>query len=297
MLSTLSLALSPMLSLTQSLGSSLRSSLRSSLCLSFKVALLIGATNLAYLNIAVAAPEAAPFLVPDRPGYSDSIFTVLPGRWHVELGAALTPDDTLGATILTRYGLSKRWELRLALPTLTQAFAASEADALNPDPETPEATFGGASLGAKVAYGHRNLKGSTVLMIGLPTSGGDIAINPDPILSLKSQLEHPLDRHLSVNIALHVALFDETVPAVESAYGGELDWLFGAVGAVSWSEIDWSLYTQGGGELIAGQLTPLVGIGGTLRLAYNAQIDLSLNAPLSPDGVTPRYDMGFTLGW
>ena len=244
-----------------------------------------------------SASAESPFLVPDRPGYSDSVMTVRPKRWHLELGSALTPSVELSATTLIRYGVAQGWELRLAGPTLTQVFASSLESALTPNPARPPLAVGGASLGAKWAYAHRDLKGSMVLMVGLPTSGADVAISPDPVLLFTAQVEHPLNRYLSVNLALRAALLDEMAPTIESVYGSELGGLFGAVGAVSWSEVDWSLYVQGGAELIQERLTPLTGLGATLRLAYNAQVDLSLNAPLTPDGVTPRYELGLTFGW
>ena len=135
------------------------------------------------------------------------------------------------------------------------------------------------------------------MMVGIPVTGAETALNPDPLFQLKGQLEYPLNEHIYLGLTFKSALFDETTPALESAYGEELGGLWGLVGALSWVEVDWSLYAQSGGELIVDTLTPLIGVGGTLRLAHSVQLDFSLDAPLAPDGVHPRYGSGITIGW
>jgi hypothetical protein len=114
---------------------------------------------------------------------------------------------------------------------------------------------------------------------------------------LSAQLDYPLNDKISVGLVFKSALLDETTPAVESAYGEELGGLFGLVSSISWSEVDWSLYAQSGAELVVDTLTPLVGIGGTLRVAHSAQLDLSVDAPLGPEELTPRYGAGVTVGF
>jgi hypothetical protein len=240
--------------------------------------------------------EAAGFdLVPDRPGYSDSTQTVAPRHWHIELGNSWLIDSDVQIDTLIRYGLARGWELRLRGPTLTQGFATSTP--IDPDPAEIPLAVGGASLGAKWSYQRSKFSSSIVMMVGIPVTGAESALSPDPLFLVKGQLEYPLNDRINIGLTFKSALLDETTPALESAYGEELGGLWGIVGAISWVEIDWSLYAQSGGEIIADTFTPLLGVGGTLRVAHSVQFDLSIDAPLAADGVNPRYGSGITIGW
>lgn len=76
---------------------------------------------LAAINVAPVAADDAE-LVTDRPDQTESALVVPAGTLQVELGGLLTVDDSAGERLeivegpgtLVRWGLSSRWELRLA---------------------------------------------------------------------------------------------------------------------------------------------------------------------------------------
>jgi hypothetical protein len=235
-----------------------------------------------------------PSLVPDRPGYADSTASVDPGHWHLELGGSLVPDQDATMTGLVRYGLAYGWELRLMSPTLTHVYPYEGADGVE---ITPDMAVGGTQFGAKWAKRWARLEWSVVSMVGLPLAGVEKAFTPDALFSLGTQISHSLNRRLAAGLALKYGLHDGFIYGQEVAYGEELTHLFGMVGALTWSEVGYSLFTQAGAELFGEVITPLIGGGTTIRLTRGSQIDLSLDAPLTSEGVTARYMAGLTLSW
>ena len=179
-------------------------------------------------------------------------------------------------------------------PTLTHTFPYTDTDGTK---VTPDLAAGGTQFGAKWSKHWYRLKFSVVSMVGLPVAGVEKAFTPDPLFSLGSQISHSLNDRLSLGLAMKYALHDGWIYGQEVEYGEELTHLLGLVGALTWSEVGYSLFTQAGAELFGEVITPLVGGGATLRITQGSQIDFSIDAPLSSEGVTPRYMAGATLSW
>ena len=73
--------------------------------------------------------------------------------------------------------------------------------------------------------------------------------------------------------------------------------MFGVVGSIKWSEVDWLIFSQAGVELLDDLVTPIVGAGGALRISRHLQLDLSVNTQIKRDGLRERYLAGITAGW
>lgn len=258
------------------------------------IALTLVGLGSSYSLLHAASPEEF-LLVSDRPGYADATASVSPYHWHIELGTDWTPAESISWGGLVRFGLPRQFELRLATPTFMQDFAVSTP--LDPDPATPELALGGASLGTKWSHQWSETSFSTSLMIGLPSQGISRSIYPDRLLSLSAQLSHQLNQKMNTGIAVKYGLVDGTLEAQESQYAEDLDHLFGVVGSIGWQEIDWSLFGQAGAELFGERVTPLIGLGSTLRVSRMIQVDLSLDLLLTEEGVTPHLLSGATIGW
>lgn len=239
-------------------------------------------------------PGLGPSLVPDRPGYADSTSSVDHGHWHFELGGVWLPEEEASMVGLLRYGLRYGWELRLMTPTLTHTFPYETIDGSE---VTPDLAAGGTQFGAKWSKHWYRVQWSVVSMVGLPVAGVENAFTPDPLVSLGSQISHNMNDRLSVGLAMKYALHDGWIYGQDVAYGEELTHLFGLVGALTWSDVGYSLFTQAGAELYGEVVTPLVGGGTTLRITHGSQVDFSIDAPLSSAGVTLRYMAGLTLSW
>ncbi len=267
--------------------------------ITFYVTTLAVSTTLVVIHQSRARAQSivdseAPLLVPDRPGYADSTSSVDPGHWHMELGGAWRPSEDSTINGILRYGLKYGWELRLMSPTLTQVapFVGTDGQEV-----TPELSVGGAQLGAKWAKRWSRIEFSSVLMVGVPVRGAEQALTPDPLVSLGAQISHPLNHKLSTGLAFRYGLQDGSLYGQEVAYGEELTHYLGMVAALSWSEVDWSIFTQAGAEVLGEVVTPLVGGGLTLRISRGSQVDLSMDAPLASDGVNAKYMAGLTLSW
>lgn len=259
------------------------------LCPVFLITLLFAPSTI------LASPPEDRILVPDRPGYALSTWSVLPSHWQIELGTSWAPDFDFGGAALVRYGLASGWELRLGTPTLTQATA--EKTSLSSNPTSPPLAVGGTTIGTKWsgAWGINTF--SSALMVGIPTSGASQSISPDPLVSLQAQLSRPLNQKVSTGVSIKYALMDHTRPAIDSAYGEEIGQLFGVVGSIKWSEVDWLIFSQAGVELLDDLVTPIVGAGGALRISRHLQLDLSVNTQIKRDGLRERYLAGITAGW
>ena len=263
--------------------------LRSGLALAFILQLVfLSSATAQVLNV------KAPNFVPDRPGYADSTSSVDPGHWHLELGGSWLPSSDRTVSALVRYGLKYGWELRLMTPTLTQVLPYQDVEG---NEINPELAVGGTLFGAKWAKHWSRLEFSLVTMVALPITGTSKALTPDPLVSFTSQISHALNERISAGLAFRYALHDGVLHGQEVAYGEELSSLVGLMGSLTWSDVGWSVYTQAGAEVFKDVLTPLVGTGITFRISQGSQVDLSLDAPLSSDGVAPRYMLGFTLSW
>ena len=238
--------------------------------------------------------SSAPRLVPDRPSYADATSSVDRGHWHLELGGTWLPQQDASINGLLRYGLGYGWEMRLMSPTALQVFPFESEGGVE---VSPDLTLGAAQLGAKWAHHWSRLEFSTVLMIGIPTNSTSVAMSPDPLVSLTTQISHALNQKLSAGLAFKYATLDGLLLGQEVAYAEELGHLFGFVGSITLGEVDWSIFTQAGVELLDSVITPLVGGGFTLRISAHSQLDLSLNAPLTSDGVSARYMGGVTFSW
>lgn len=264
------------------------------LCLTALITLTLTLPTIVFAESIDGELSPPPNLVPDRPGYADATSSVDRGHWHAELGGSWLPNQDATANALFRYGLGRGWELRLMSPTLFQVFPYEIEGG---ETRSPDLALGGAQLGAKWAHHWPRLEFSSSLMIGIPTNGTSVAMNPDALASLTTQMSHGLNSHLSAGLVFKYAILDGLARGQEVAYAKELGHLMGLVGSLSWGEVDWSIFTQAGVEVLDELVTPLVGAGLTLRVSEGSQVDLSLDAPLAADGVSARYMAGITLSW
>ena len=221
-----------------------------------------------WLLMMLSAAQAAEFN-PDRPGFSDSTGLVPRGSLMTEAGVALDVADgssTVSApALLVRGGLNRHLELRVATPSLSFPLA-----------DSAQAAVGEAAVGLKTAAAVGDIGFSVVGM--LPTR---------PAASVEDGLGPPT---FNANVSAPFA----------ELYSWTLNGVITPTDPPGWAA---SLAVgrsigDSGGAYVQGAALPgsaLVGIGGTLLLLPQLQLDLYVDA-LPFDGAA-QIGAGIARQW
>lgn len=257
---------------------------------------------LAMAAIATAAPAAADDaeLVTDRPDQTESAIVVPAGTLQVELGGLLTVDETGGDRLeivegpgtLVRWGLSSRWELRLAWP------GAIDAELRHATGRDRLSGAGDPELGAKaeLAALDRGASLDLALLAHVTLPAGDDEVgSPRADPSVRLLGAHELGERIGLgwNAGYETASFEDAAGRVHTL--GR----FVYTAALGFDLAPrWGAFVELFGDLPASDPAPAAhSLDGGVTFALTPRLQLDLAAGLDLDGDAPDRFVGIGLSF